>query len=55
MSYLAKNETGEKQHCPYILRNYQLHKLFNVVAVGGGCMCIDKKVLQDKTIKFLSY
>ena len=52
MSYLAFNETGEKAHCPYILRNYQLHKLFKVVAVGGGCMCIDKKVLNDKRVNF---
>lgn len=52
MSYLAKNESGEKQYCPFILRNYQLHKLFKVVAVGGGCMCIDKKVLMDERVNF---
>jgi len=52
MSYLAFNETGEKAHCPYILRNYQLHKLFKVVAVGGGCMCIGKEVLMDKRVNF---
>ena len=55
LSYLAENNRKEESKSPYLMRNYQLHKLFKVVAVGGGCMCISKKLINDLLSIFLSY
>jgi hypothetical protein len=52
LSYLTENDRKEESKSPYLMRNYQLHKLFKVVAVGGGCMCISNKVLMDKRVNF---